>query len=259
MEERLSGGNFDGEVVRVGDTVRRRTGPWTPAVHALLRHLRRVGFAGAPAVHGVDERGREVLDFIAGEVGRFPLDDSMRTDEVLGDVGRMLRVLHDATAAFAGTEGAVWRQAAADPGPVEVVCHNDWAPYNAVFREGRLRAFIDWDFARPGSRLWDIAWAALMWVPLWDDDGCAGLGWTPAPDRPDRLRLLCDAYGLADRSGVVAAVEARALRTAEWIEAGAAAGDPTFARLLDEGHARGYRRATAYLREVADELGAALR
>jgi len=24
-------------VVRVGDTVRRATGPWTPAIHALLR------------------------------------------------------------------------------------------------------------------------------------------------------------------------------------------------------------------------------
>jgi hypothetical protein len=36
----LGGGNMSSGVVRVGDTVRRPAGPWTPAVHALLTHLR---------------------------------------------------------------------------------------------------------------------------------------------------------------------------------------------------------------------------
>jgi hypothetical protein len=35
-EQPFEGGNITA-VVRVGDTVRRATGPWTPAVHALLR------------------------------------------------------------------------------------------------------------------------------------------------------------------------------------------------------------------------------
>src|SRR6266498_211042 len=57
-EEVLAGGNFN-HVVRVGDTVRRvKTGAWTPAVHALLRHLERAGFDGAPRALGVDDRGR---------------------------------------------------------------------------------------------------------------------------------------------------------------------------------------------------------
>jgi hypothetical protein len=34
----LAGGNVGG-AVRVGSSVRRVTGPWTPAVHALLAHL----------------------------------------------------------------------------------------------------------------------------------------------------------------------------------------------------------------------------
>jgi hypothetical protein len=37
-EERLEGGYVDG-AVRVGDTVRRVAGPWTPTVHALLAYL----------------------------------------------------------------------------------------------------------------------------------------------------------------------------------------------------------------------------
>ena len=54
--------------VRDGDTVRRPTGHWTAAVHALLEHLRLVGFLDAPNVLGLDYQGREVLLFVDGEV-----------------------------------------------------------------------------------------------------------------------------------------------------------------------------------------------
>jgi hypothetical protein len=40
------------KVVRVGGTVRRPTQPWTPAVHALLRHLEKAGFFAA--AYGLD-------------------------------------------------------------------------------------------------------------------------------------------------------------------------------------------------------------
>ena len=69
-------------VVRVGDTVRRGTGPWTPTVHALLRHLERVGFEGAPRVLGIDERGREVLSFVPGVTIPPPLT-GYRSDDIL--------------------------------------------------------------------------------------------------------------------------------------------------------------------------------
>ena len=39
-------------VRRRGDVVIRDTGPWTPAVHALLRHLEDAGFAAAPRLAG---------------------------------------------------------------------------------------------------------------------------------------------------------------------------------------------------------------
>ena len=59
-EEPLHGGDVT-TVVKVGDTVRRETGPWSAAVHALLQHFERVGFDGAPRFLGIDERGREIL------------------------------------------------------------------------------------------------------------------------------------------------------------------------------------------------------
>ena len=53
----MVGGRTAG-AIRQGDVVVRPGGPWTPAVHHVLRHLERVGFAGAPRVVGTDEQGR---------------------------------------------------------------------------------------------------------------------------------------------------------------------------------------------------------
>jgi hypothetical protein len=79
--------------VRVGDTVRRPAGPWTPAVHALLDHLHAVGFPGARG-YGLDDRGREVLDYLPGTV---PYDDRsalLDPDDQLHRVGRLIRDFH---------------------------------------------------------------------------------------------------------------------------------------------------------------------
>ena len=57
----LPGGNVGG-AVRVGDTVRRPTGPWTPAVHELLEFLAVAGLPRIPRVLGVDDQGREILN-----------------------------------------------------------------------------------------------------------------------------------------------------------------------------------------------------
>src|SRR5262245_48354779 len=96
-------GNATTGVVRVGDTVRRPVGPWTDSVDALLAHLRQVGFTGAPRPHGRDEQGRQVLEYVPGELcdhtGNFSLAE-------LGEIGRMLRDLHDAAASFVPPPGA---------------------------------------------------------------------------------------------------------------------------------------------------------
>jgi hypothetical protein len=64
----LTGGGRSA-VHRQGDAVIRDAGPWTPAVFALLRHLEKAVFAGAPRLvgTGLDIRGRETLTFIEGE------------------------------------------------------------------------------------------------------------------------------------------------------------------------------------------------
>lgn len=50
---------------RIGGTVHRTTGPWTPAVHALLEYLAPRA-EHIPRVLGFDEQGREILTFLPG-------------------------------------------------------------------------------------------------------------------------------------------------------------------------------------------------
>ncbi|MDQ6744014.1 MAG: aminoglycoside phosphotransferase family protein, partial [Candidatus Dormibacteraeota bacterium] len=143
--EPLAGGNVSGSVVRVGDTVRRPAGPWTPAVHALLRHLHDVGFDGAPLPVGLDVEGREVLTFLPGTVpwpDRFEL---LEPSERLVGAARLIRHFHDAVASFSPPAGASWQVLIPAEGD-EIIAHNDLAPWNLVIGQSRC-AFIDWDAA----------------------------------------------------------------------------------------------------------------
>jgi aminoglycoside phosphotransferase (APT) family kinase protein len=179
-------------VVRVGETIRRAAGYWTPTVQALLGHLQQVGFAGAPRPFGTDPQGREVLEFVVGS-------EATHADDELARVARMIAALHRATASFKAPLNARWQFMVGAPGTGEVICHNDLSPDNTIYLPaGNPRAFIDWDLAAPGSPLWDLAWAAYRFVPLYDDATCERLGY-PILSRPARLRILCDAYGLDDR------------------------------------------------------------
>jgi hypothetical protein len=187
----LLGGDVT-QVTRIGDTVRRSTGPWSPAVHELLRHFESVGFDGAPRFLGIDDEGREILSFVEGEPALAPVPAD---DAVVAELGRLLRVMHDAQAEFTPAPVAAWQFPPGETTPAEVICHNDCFWPNVVFRDGLPAALIDWDLATPGSRLQDVGLAAGYWAPLRTDAQAAEWG-LPLDRRGERLRLLCDAYGL---------------------------------------------------------------
>jgi hypothetical protein len=151
VEETLSGGNTHEAIVRVNDAVHRPRGPWTPGVHALLGHLEAVGYDGAPHVRGIDEQGREVLDYVEGEVVHPDHDRLLFPDAALAEVVTSIRRFHDAVESFADPERYEWSDRGGDPrGPHEIVCHNDLAPWNLVHTPDGRWVFIDWDFAAPG-------------------------------------------------------------------------------------------------------------
>jgi Phosphotransferase enzyme family len=238
-EEPLAGGWIN-QVVRVGETVRRPTGAWTPAVHALLRHLAEAGFAGAPRVHGIDDRGREILDYIPGRVAYDPPPPWVHADVALRASGRLLRAFHDATVGFTPPAGAAW--SLPPRRPAEVICHGDAAAYNTVYRDRLPVALIDFDTAHPGPRVWDLAYACYRLAPLPDPEREPAA--PPLREQGRRLRVLVDAYGAsgADRRVLVDSAVARLEAMIDQIRT-----DPAFTRHLAVGQDVLYRTDIRHL------------
>jgi hypothetical protein len=244
-EQELTGGNTTA-VVRVGDTVHRAAGPWTPTVQRLLAHLRAAGMTEVPEPLGLDELGREIVSYLPGEVPGWPPPEWLWSEDVLVDAGRLLRRFHDAAAGFVRT-GAVWRLPAAEP--AEVICHNDAAPYNMVFRDGRLVALFDLDTASPGPRVLDLAYLAYRIAPF-SGDAFAGVGYDVGHlDPMARLDTLTHAYGLPlSRVGVLRAMVDKLRGLADWSVARADAGGPVELRE----HAAMYRADAHRVGALAD-------
>lgn len=245
QETLLYGGNVTG-ATRIGQTVRRATGPWSTTVHTLLRHLEVSGFTGAPRFIGTDEQGREILTFIEGEVGHYPLPRFMWSDESLVAVGHFLRHYHDATVSYIPPADAVWQFVYPDHSQHEIICHGDTAPYNMIYQDSKPHALIDFDTAGPGPRLWDLAYAAYRFVPLSYAQDMRELGLSDPAIQGSRLRLFCQAYGLEHPfANVLDFVEHRLHAMCNWLSEGAAAQDLVRQRLVDEGHLDYYWREIA--------------
>ena len=244
VEEVLAGGlGNEGRVVRFGETVRRPVGPWTPAVHELLRHLEQVGFDGAPRLLGIDGN-IEVLQFMPGAVAVPPFPAWSASDALLVSVAELQRRYHDAVADFRPSERAVWGHG---PPPGEfsgtLVCHNDLCLENVVVSDGRAVAFVDFDFARPVHRVWDIAIALRHWAPMWDpsdrDEHHASL------DAMVRSRLFFDTHGLAakERERTIDALLVFSDGALDFVRAQAAAGHTGHAAQWDAGYEGKNRRS----------------
>jgi hypothetical protein len=227
--------------VRVGETVRRPTGPWTPAVHELLRHLDRERFDGAPRAIGIDEAGREILTFVRGAVVWPAHYDLVASDDALVEVAATIRRLHETVARFEPPDAAPWAELARDPvGPPELLCHNDLAPWNLV-RTDSGWVFIDWDLAAPGRRSWELAWALISFVPLWPDTEF------DTTEVRRRARIFCDTVGCTFEHALLDVAIERCEREVEQITRLGAAGAAPHARLFAEGHADAWARTAAHI------------
>lgn len=244
---RLDGGNMSAGIVRVGNTVRRPAGPWTRAVHALLTYLHDVGFDGAPRSHGIDEQGREVLDFVPGIVAWPNHFDHLDSDDQLRRAIRIIRNFHDAVAGFIPPIDARWQVLIPGDGD-EIIAHHDLAPWNLIMGEPRW-AFIDWDTAAPGTRLWDLAYAMHGFAPL---------SANPAFQREDagrRLRVIADAYDLTERQrlDIIPLLTGRTQAMHDFLTQQAARGTQPWAHLWQEGHGDAWQADTQYIAQREDQ------
>jgi hypothetical protein len=245
-----------GRVSRVGNTVRRPRRPTSPSTWALLDHLERVGFDGAPRFLGVDDRGREVLSFIPGHAAIEPYQDWALTDQALVSVAELLRRYHDAAASF-DASGRNWPEFVPAEFREGLVSHNDPNLDNVIFSGGVAVGLIDFDLAGPGSAVWDVTCAARLWAPLRDEHD--------APEELrgrslDRLRMFTDAYGLArrERSRVVDAAIHTHERCYRVVRAAVDGGHETFGRMWREGGEAKADRTRRWIASHGPQMRAAL-
>jgi hypothetical protein len=244
-EQQLAGGIANaGRVVRVGPHVLRPSSPHTGSIHAFLLAVRHAGFEGSSLPVGIDEDGRERLVFIDGEVPVAPYPDWSQSDTALVSIARLLRGLHDAASGF-DAQHLTWDDSLADPAGGTLVCHNDVCPENVVFRDGIAVALLDFEFAAPGRAVYDVAQLARLCVPIDDEFDQARLGWRPA-DRPARLRLVADAYGLdrGARTELLTAMNDAIARVEGAVRRRVDAGDPNYVEMWNrtDGNERYDRR-----------------
>lgn len=244
MREEVLAGGLTSSVVRVGDTVRRARPERHDYVVAVLQHLERVGWPGAPRFLGLDEQGRQILTYLEGHVAWEPAQaPAVWSRASLERVATLVRQLHDLTV---GTYLA---------GDGEVVCHNDLSPTNTVYRDTgtglKPVAFLDWDAAAPGRRIHDVAQVCWRYLDL-------GPRRTSPVGVARLIRLVCDAYGLRERAELIETIRWSQVRRWGAIEDGATAGDPAMVRLREAGVADEVKAAYEWVTEHRETLESAL-
>lgn len=235
-------------VERIGDAVVRQSLANASGVHAVLRYLQRVGYVPAPRYLGSDV-SHEWLTYLPGATVPSALE-GFEDDAFVSILGHEVSRLHTALAAFDTSSVASWHIMPGTP-PATTLCHNDLAPWNTVFDNGTFGGFIDWDLVSPGPPVWDLAWVAWWWGPMYESERFG------APcNQGRRVRLLLDAYGLdaSERVGFVDVLRRRMQCGFDTVVEWGQAGMPGFEKLYREGHHLGTPSNISWLDANADEL-----
>ncbi|WRP07507.1 phosphotransferase [Rossellomorea aquimaris] len=256
-EEMLTGGNVS-VVYRSGDTVRRELKPDSVKIHTLLQQLESKGFDYAPKFLGIDEKDREILSFIAGEAGNYPLKEYMWSNDALKEIAKMLRHYHDAVSDFPLTNE--WQPMDNTPANMEVICHNDFAIYNIIFIQEKPVGIIDFDVAGPGPRLWDIAYTLYTCVPLsrhYHTEAGEAVHYDQTRDAgliKQRVKLFFESYGMEGmEEDYLEMVLLRLEGLCIYMRRKAGEGDLAFQKMIEEGHHEHYQNDIKFIREHGEE------
>jgi len=183
--------------LRIDNTVRRARRENTAFVQRVLRRLEDEGAAWAPRALGIDELGREVVSWVPGAT-------AASGDEIeLRQLARMVRQLHDLTVELVH-DG------------FECVVHDDLQPRNVVVLDRFPSGLIDWEQARPGRRVEDVAKMCWSFIEPTPESDPVEVG--------ERWGQLAGVYGLEPVDALLSTVVLQMQTCAEDIEREAARG-----------------------------------
>ncbi|MGL4774043.1 MAG: phosphotransferase enzyme family protein [Clostridium sp.] len=261
--ETLSGGNIS-NVFSDGKCVYREMKRESETIHRLLSHLKEKNINFTPKFLGVDnERNLEILSFVKGEtLGDYPsFDDLDLKSKMVKKAGEMLREYHDATADFKHRVCDKWFLSYEGKLEKEVICHNDFAPYNVTFINQIPVGLIDFDTACPAPRVWDIAYGVYRFIPLtrtiYDVKNNCYREYEKELDLRERKILLSEflkGYGFEDRELVLDNVILRLKALVKLFEEECNDGNASFIKMRNEGHEEFYINEIRFLEKHIEDL-----
>ncbi len=249
QRKELTGGNISNvsfDYTPEGKIIYKDLKPQSTTIHRLLQHLFHKGISFCPKPLGFDDNGHEMLSYVGGDTMEDypPVSLITKKIEIVRQSAKMLREFHDATVDFGRQSDDAWFLSYDGDLPKEVICHNDFAPYNVTFENNLPVGLIDFDTACPAPRVWDLAYAAYRFVPLGRSD------YDEAKDFEERKILLGEfllAYGY--NGDIEEYVVQRIKSLVNLFDVECAKGNQAFIKMRLEGHQDFYIQEIEFIRK----------
>jgi len=234
----------------ISGKVYRIPGFYTKRVHHFLIFLQKQGFSQSPVPKGFSKDAREVLSFVPGKTYETLATEGASSLVPLVSAAKLLRSFHDVSQGYLLIEqedSSRWMFDSKEP--QEVICHNDFAPYNICFEDQVAIGLIDFDTAIPGPRNWDIVYALYRFSPFYSQGDVESFG--SIDDKIERAKLFCDSYKLPDNSrvGLVDLMIERLETLLIYLLDSASEGNEECKNNINEGHHKKYLSDINYIKQ----------
>lgn len=236
------------ERVKIERFIRKPAQAWSNQIHAYLNFLGSAGSKGIPIPLGFDDNGNELLTYVKGKTCDYPLSEIVKSETTLISAANFLRDYHSISEKYVKEalfpiDG--WMFPAKRP--VEIICHNDFAPYNICFSGSKVIGLIDFEAAIPGPKIWDVAYALYRFAPFtnpYNEDGFGNFA-----DKCKRAKLFCDIYELnnVDRNNIANVMIERLEALNKFLLYAANNGDAKYQACISDGHHKLYEMDIEYI------------
>ena len=241
-------GGRNGLIHRRGKIVIRPRSPYSNNIHLFLEKLREIGFDKCPVPQGYNENGFEIVSLIEGEVSNYPLSTSFNSMETIESAGAFLKEFHNASELAFSKMPKDLKWLLPNREDPEVVCHGDFAPYNAVVKDRVVIGLIDFDTAHFGKRLDDVSYGMYRWATLFRENSPDIVG--PIDIQIERAKYFCNGYELPneERGDLIDLAIEKISDLVKFMRANARNGHQGFIENIRDGHDIGYLEDIEYLK-----------